>query len=69
VLSDPRSAAFPFGRYTSFDSGDGTRFEDGDLDFQALRDIAAANGEPQQISGKQELVENIINDYIVRSDC
>ena len=51
------------------DSGDGKRFEDGDLDFPALRDIAAANGEPQQISGRQELVENIINDYIVRGDC
>ena len=69
VLSDPRSAELRFGRYTSFDAGDGKRFEDGDLDFQALRDIAAANGEPQQISGKQELVENIINDYIVRGDC
>jgi xylose isomerase len=69
VLSDSRSAKLRFGRYTSFDSGDGKRFEDGNLDFQALRDLAAANGEPQQISGKQELVENIINDYIVRGDC
>ena len=69
VLSDSRSAKLRFGRYTSFDSGDGKRFEDGNLDFLALRDLAAANGEPQQISGKQELVENIINDYIVRGDC
>jgi xylose isomerase len=69
VLSDPRFAKMRFGRYTSFDSGDGKRFEDGDLDFLALRDIAAANGEPQQISGKQELVENIINDYIFRGHC
>jgi len=69
VLGDPRSAELRFGRYSSFDSGDGKRFEDGDLDLAALRDIAAENGEPQQISGKQELVENIINDYIVRGDC
>ncbi|MDA0706081.1 MAG: xylose isomerase [Proteobacteria bacterium] len=69
VLSDSRSAILRFGRYTSFDSGNGKRFEDGKLDFLALRDIAAANGEPQQISGKQELVENIINDYIFRGDC
>jgi len=69
VLSDSRIDNLRFGRYTSFDSGDGKRFEDGDLDFQALRDIAATNGEPQQISGNQELVENIINDYIVRGDC
>lgn len=66
VLGDSRLAELRFGRYSSFDSGDGKRFEDGDLDFPALRDIAAANGEPKQISGKQELVENIINDYIVR---
>ena len=69
VLSDPRSAELRFGRYSSFDSGDGKRFEDGDLDLAALRDIAAENGEPRQISGKQELVENIINDYMVRGDC
>ena len=69
VLSDSRSAELRSGRYTSFDSGDGKRFEEGNLDFGALRDLAAANGEPQQISGKQELVENIINDYIVRGDC
>ena len=69
VLGDPRLAELRFGRYSSFDSGDGKRFEDGDLDFPALRDIAAANGEPKQISGKQELVENIINDYIVRGEC
>ena len=69
VLADPRTHELRFGRYTSFDSGDGKRFEEGDLDLQALRDIAAANGEPQQISGKQELMENIINDFIVRGDC
>ena len=69
ILSDSRSAELRFGRYVSFDSGDGKRFEEGNLDFPALRDLAAANGEPQQISGKQELVENIINDYIVRGDC
>jgi len=69
VLSDSRSAELRSGRYTSFDSGDGKRFEDGNLGISALREIAAANGEPQQMSGKQELVENIINDYIVRGDC
>jgi hypothetical protein len=29
-----------------------------------LRDIAADSGEPRQISAKQELVENLINDHI-----
>ena len=31
-----------------------------------LRDLAVKNGEPVQISGKQELMENLINDAIVR---
>lgn len=65
VLADPRMTELRFGRYRSFDSGDGKRFEDGELSFTDLRDIAAANGEPRQSSGKQELVENLINDCIV----
>jgi xylose isomerase len=31
-----------------------------------LRDHASRTGEPAQISGKQEWVENVINDYIFR---
>ena len=66
ILADARTAALRFGRYESFDGGDGKRFEDGELDLAALRDLAAENGEPEQRSGKQELMENLINDYIVR---
>ncbi len=65
VLADPRMSELRYGRYRSFDSGDGKRFEDGELSLGDLRDIAAANGEPRQRSGKQELVENLINDCIV----
>lgn len=65
VLADPRMSELRYGRYRSFDSGDGKRFEDGELSLGDLRDIAAANGEPRRRSGKQELVENLINDCIV----
>ncbi|MDR2056861.1 MAG: xylose isomerase [Dysgonamonadaceae bacterium] len=51
-------------RYASFDSGDGKTFENGKLTLEDLRNIAAKNGEPAQISGKQELYEAIINMYI-----
>ncbi|MFL5729247.1 MAG: xylose isomerase [Cytophagaceae bacterium] len=51
-------------RYASFDQGDGAKFEKGQLTFEDLRNIAAKNGEPKQVSGKQELFENIINQYI-----
>jgi xylose isomerase len=51
-------------RYASFDSGKGKEFEDGRLKLEDLRDYAIANGEPKQTSGKQEWLENIINQYI-----
>lgn len=51
-------------RYASFDTGKGNDFENGKLTLTDLRNIAAASGEPQTISGKQELFENIVNRYI-----
>ncbi len=47
-------------RYASFESGDGARFEKGELTLEALRQIALKSGEPVQRSGKQELYEQII---------
>ena len=51
-------------RYSSFDSGKGKDFETGKLSLQDLYKIAQENGELQLTSGKQELFENIINQYI-----
>jgi len=51
-------------RYASFDSGKGAEFEAGKLSLEALREIAKEVGEPKQISGKQELLEQLINWYI-----
>jgi xylose isomerase len=51
-------------RYSSFAKGDGLKFEKGELSLVDLRKIAIENGEPQQISGKQELYESLINMYI-----
>jgi xylose isomerase len=51
-------------RYASFDNGDGKKFEDGKLSLEDLREIALKSGEPAPISGKQEWLENIINQYI-----
>lgn len=51
-------------RYASFDSGKGAEFEAGKLQFTDLYDEAKKLGEPKQISGKQELLEQIINWYI-----
>ncbi|MCK0190055.1 xylose isomerase [Arenibacter sp. F20364] len=51
-------------RYSSFDSGNGKDFENGKLNLEALYKIAQDNGELKLQSGKQELFENIINQYI-----
>ncbi|MDR1919118.1 MAG: xylose isomerase [Tannerellaceae bacterium] len=51
-------------RYASFDSGEGQAFEAGKLSLEDLRTIALREGEPRQISGKQELYELLINLYL-----
>jgi xylose isomerase len=51
-------------RYSTFDSGDGKKFEKGKLTLEDLRNIAAKSKNPEQISGKQELYENILNQFI-----
>jgi len=51
-------------RYASYDTGEGARFEKGHLTLEDLRELALKNGEPKKISGKQELYEAILNQYI-----
>ena len=51
-------------RYASFDSGAGKDFEDGKMGLADLHAYAQKNGEPAQISGRQEYLENLINNCI-----
>ena len=51
-------------RYASFDQGPGRDFENGLMDLEALRNYAVEKGEPESISGQQELLENIVNRFI-----
>ena len=64
IISSSQYDALREKRYSSFDSGKGKDFEDGKLDFTDLYQIAKDNGELELQSGKQELFENIINQYI-----
>jgi len=50
-------------RYASFDEGIGKDFENGKLSLEDLVNYAKKNGEPKQISGKQELYETIVSLY------
>jgi xylose isomerase len=51
-------------RYESFDRGNGARFEEGELTMEDLRAIAEKCGEPRQVSGKQELFEQLVTMYL-----
>ncbi|MCK3684206.1 xylose isomerase, partial [Maribellus sp. YY47] len=64
ILNDSQYLAMRKTRYASFDSGKGAEYESGKLDLEALYNAAAELGEPAQISGKQELIEQLINWYI-----
>ncbi|MBQ4305689.1 MAG: xylose isomerase [Bacteroidales bacterium] len=50
-------------RYSSFDSGEGKKFEEGKTSLEELVAYAKGHGEPKQVSGKQELYETIVNLY------
>ena len=51
-------------RYASFDNGKGKQFEQGKMALEELRSLALKNGEPQQVSGRQEYYENLISKFI-----
>jgi xylose isomerase len=51
-------------RYATFGSGKGADFAAGKLTLEKLASIGAAGGELAPISGKQELYESLINQYI-----
>jgi xylose isomerase len=51
-------------RYATFDAGKGKQFEQGKLSLDELRLLAHKNGEPEQISGKQEYYENLLSRFV-----
>ena len=64
ILSESTYPKMLKDRYASFDSNDGKAFENGKLSLEEIAKIALNGGDPKRISGKQELFENIINQYL-----
>lgn len=64
ILEKSNYRKFRTDRYASFDSGKGKEFEEGKLSLEDLREYALANGEPKQISGKQEWLESLVNHFL-----
>ena len=51
-------------RYSSFDSGNGKKYEEGKLNLEDLYNLSKGKKSYKLISGKQELLENIIFNHI-----
>ena len=64
ILKDSSYLKLKSSRYSSFDNGDGHSFEKGEVNLKKLAELAQNSSEPDQISGKQELYEMLINQYI-----
>ena len=64
IIDNSELPKMKLARYKSFDSGNGQRFEKGELKLEDLGKLAEELGEPKQTSGKQELYEAIINQYM-----
>jgi xylose isomerase len=65
IIDDGKLAAFVKERYSSFNSGNGKKFEKGDLKFEDLAALAKDYGTVGMVSGKQERLENLINQYLL----
>ncbi len=64
IRADGRLADFVKHRYRSWDSGLGKEIELGKVGFKQLEAHALKHGEPKLESGRQEFLENLINDFI-----
>lgn len=63
ILTSSKYKAMREERYSSFDSDNGSSYEEGKMTLEELARIGHAQGEPKQISGRQELYENILTQY------
>ncbi|MGE9295629.1 MAG: xylose isomerase [Puniceicoccales bacterium] len=64
IRADGRLADFVQKRYSSFDSDLGKKIESGQCSFDELQAFALGNGEPKLASGRQEMLENLVNEFI-----
>jgi xylose isomerase len=65
LLQDGVLTDFIRQRYAAYDTGIGRKIEAGRTDFRELEAYALKHGEPPQISGRQEMLENIVNQYLL----
>ncbi len=64
IREDGRLANFVDQRYSSFDKDIGAKVESGQCSFEDLEAFTLANGEPSVASGRQEMLENLVNEFL-----
>ena len=64
IRTDGRLAQALEDRYWSWDRGIGRRIEAGTVGFAELEAYTLEHGEPANASGRQEMLENLINEFI-----
>jgi xylose isomerase len=65
IIEDGKIQKFINDRYASFDSGDGAKFAKGELSLEALAKLGSDYGSFGFTSGKQEYLENVLNQYLL----
>jgi xylose isomerase len=65
IIKDGKLSGFIKKRYASFDAGEGAQFEKKQLGFADLAKLGANYGNVGITSGKQERLENILNQYLL----
>jgi xylose isomerase len=64
MRADGRIAEFVAKRYSTWDSGIGAKIEAKQTSLEELSAYALGNGEPTIGSGRQEMLENLLNEFI-----
>ena len=65
IREDGRLDAFVAERYAGWEGDLGRDIMDGKLSLQELDERALASGEPERKSGRQEMLENLVNEFIL----
>ena len=64
IIDDGALDAFVESRYASYRSGIGEKIMRGDTNFAELAAYVHQHGEPEKRSGREEMLENIVNSYL-----
>ncbi len=65
IIEDGRFDKFIADRYASYSTGIGKDIVEGKVGFKELEAYILENGEPEIVSGRQEVLESLLNQYVL----